>query len=537
MSSPDIHEGEIGRDGRNLASSWPPKGKTYLTIGQDFFSIQEYLLSQYNASLHRPDGHHISAQVGDSLRSASSIFPLSYFHPACTMTYTDIYELKGLDQPADYGSGIEYAKGGSSKEYDARTFLTCSVDTIHSSISLSLNTALKTAFLFPFWKYWNNANIGLAEAFPESGLQIGLWLNGSQGCRDILSGALNNQIYRLFDFIQSDLPKSLPKVFLRVGYEFDNPWFGFSDDPRVYQEAFRALVRVCEIQMTPSLCHEKIVFVWHSWAAPRKDGVSLEQFYPGDSYVDWIGVSIFQQLYPWANDGDNEGGNFAGGNMNEVIEVLEYAKARDKPIMIAESTPFGGMNVTSSNIARKYISDDGSGYDIWNLWFQKTIDLIDEYDISMWSYINCDWDSQPMWRDIGFGDTRLSSSDDVMKHWWDQVLSNDTRFLLRLQGSKDHSSLERSHSDGVDTNNSSPQHGSSRNIVLATATATGFQNDGLSTYAPHFLYSFGFVLLALLVARKAFRSRRRNQVKSSIAQTLNLSSSNGCGEYGSISNL
>ena len=103
--------GGIGCGDSDHATSWPPRGKTYLAIGQDFFSIQEYLLSQYNASLHRPDGHQISCEVGDSFRSASSIFSLSYFHPACTMTYTDIYELKGLDQPADYGSGIEYAKG------------------------------------------------------------------------------------------------------------------------------------------------------------------------------------------------------------------------------------------------------------------------------------------------------------------------------------------------------------------------------------------------------------------------------------------
>jgi hypothetical protein len=34
-------------------SCQPPSGKTYLTIGQDFFSIQEYLLSQYNASLEQ----------------------------------------------------------------------------------------------------------------------------------------------------------------------------------------------------------------------------------------------------------------------------------------------------------------------------------------------------------------------------------------------------------------------------------------------------------------------------------------------------
>ena len=43
---------------------------------------------------------------------------------------------------------------------------------------------------------------GLAEAFPESGLQIGLWLSGGQGCRYIVSGVLDDEIYRLFDFVQ-----------------------------------------------------------------------------------------------------------------------------------------------------------------------------------------------------------------------------------------------------------------------------------------------------------------------------------------------
>lgn len=106
------------REGSSSTPSRPPRGKTYLAIGQDFFSIQEYLLSQYNASLHRPDGHRIQGEVGDSFRPPSSIIPLKNFHPACTMTYTDIQELKGLDQPADYGSGIEYAKG-MEKQFNA----------------------------------------------------------------------------------------------------------------------------------------------------------------------------------------------------------------------------------------------------------------------------------------------------------------------------------------------------------------------------------------------------------------------------------
>ena len=35
----------------------------------------------------------------------------------------------------------------------------------------------------------------------------------------------------------------------------------------------------------------------------------------------------------------------------------------------------------------------------------------------MWSYINCDWDSQPMWHNVGFGDTRVASNSIVLENW------------------------------------------------------------------------------------------------------------------------
>ncbi|CAJ1961557.1 unnamed protein product [Cylindrotheca closterium] len=326
----------------------PPPGKTYLTIGQDFFSIEEYLLSQYNASLED-----------------NSMRPLSSFDPAATMFYTDIQELRGLAEPVDYGSGIEYA--------DA-----------------------------------------LQEAFPKSGIQIGLWLNGTAGCEDIVDGALDLQIKEMYKELQK---LHVPKVFLRVGYEFDNPWFGYSSDPLVYQQAFQYLVQACEVQLSIPGCHRVVSFVWHSWAAPKV--APLADFYPGDKYVDWVGVSIFQQLYPWANEKAN--GDFAGGTLAQVQEVLDFARDHDKPIMIAESTPFGGMFFENQPPVD---FDDKDDMDIWDLWFQPTLDLIEEYDIGMWSYINCDWNSQPMWAGVGFGDTRISSVPKVMANWRQRVLGN-----------------------------------------------------------------------------------------------------------------
>ena len=42
-------------DGHNPDYTCRPKqqGHTYLTIGQDLFSIENYVVEQYNASLHR----------------------------------------------------------------------------------------------------------------------------------------------------------------------------------------------------------------------------------------------------------------------------------------------------------------------------------------------------------------------------------------------------------------------------------------------------------------------------------------------------
>ena len=95
--------------------------------------------------------------------------------------------------------------------------------------------------------------------------------------------------------------------------EFDNPWFGFQPD--LYVKAYRKIANALE--SIPGL-H----FVWHSWAAPRRE--PLESFYPGDAYVDWVGVSVFQQVY----DDKYKGAN--SGTISDIEEVLHFASSRNK---------------------------------------------------------------------------------------------------------------------------------------------------------------------------------------------------------------
>lgn len=206
----------------------PPKGSTYLTIGQDLFSINEYVLSLYNASLHKKDNH------GGAPPSLASFLPSAF------MVYTDIQSLNGLIKPTDYGSGVEYAYGIME--------------------------------LFPPTNPTKR---------PQLGLQIGLWI--SKSCTQIASGQMDGQIAELIHYLEI-IPAS--KIFLRIGYEFDNPSFGYLSDPQAYLQSFQRIVTACR-QSKHLRQTNKVLFVWHSWAASLLETELVQLFYPGDHFVDW----------------------------------------------------------------------------------------------------------------------------------------------------------------------------------------------------------------------------------------------------------
>lgn len=279
----------------------------------------------------------------------------------------------------------------------------------------------------------------------------------------------------------------------------------------MYKTAFRTIVNFCERQLQHGKCREKIAFCWHSWAAPTR--AQLDDFYPGSRYVDWIGISIFQQLYPWAKNSVTTSGNdFAGGTRDQVQKVLDFALKQNKPVMIAESTPFGGMSgmfledpsQDATNSSAIVWNED----DIWDLWFQPTLDLIEEYDIGMWSYINCDWDSQPMWHGVGFGDTRLSSSNDVMRRWREEVWKQDSRFLT---------SLDCHHATS----------GSTRIAHIKTTAKVMFAFDSVVAFIPMMCIVLFLCVLVWLV--------RRLFCKLRVDSAASLSSQHERQGYGSIS--
>jgi len=170
--------------------------------------------------------------------------------------------------------------------------------------------------------------------------------------------------------------------------------------------------------------------------------------------------------------------------MADVENVLEFAKWRDKPTMIAESTPFGGIELKqASNETEAFLASNEYDHDEWDRWFGKVIDVINKYDVSMWCYINCDWEAQPMWHNVGFGQTLLSSNKHVMSNWYKKVTKNGTknrRFLFA--GSLD------------SCGKSSPLPETSDSAISSSENGGGF---GLT----HF---YSFILVPFMVASGAF---------------------------------
>jgi len=244
--------------------------------------------------------------------------------PAGLMAYTSIQDLQGLEHPAEYGAGVQHA--------DA-----------------------------------------LLARYPGTVLQIGLWMVGA--LEGITQGAYDGQITRLAAWVrQADVP-----VYLRVGYEFDLPENGYEPEP--YVRAFRHLVEAFRRHGVTNAA-----FVWHSYGSTLRH--PLEAWYPGDAYVDWVGVSYFDQ------------------QRTTLDPVGRFARQHGKPLMIGEAAP-RGIGVTDARL--------------WRAWWDGLRRYMNDYGALMLCYINADWEALPMFRGQGWYDARIQANPQVRRAWDDAM--------------------------------------------------------------------------------------------------------------------
>lgn len=128
--------------------------------------------------------------------------------------------------------------------------------------------------------------------------------------------------------------KNVP-IFLRFGAEM-NIW-GTYAEPSKFVEAFK------KVATTLRAASPKVAMVWSpnmvsSW------NINMDDYYPGDSYVDWVGVSLYLNKYflgrEWSDaEKFNEVVFFSGDNSDPVLALKEVADkyGSRKPLMLSES--------------------------------------------------------------------------------------------------------------------------------------------------------------------------------------------------------
>ena len=133
----------------------------------------------------------------------------------------------------------------------------------------------------------------------------------------------------------SDTLKKYPDIpiYLRFAAEFDI-WENLVDADS-FKSAFRYVSSYFK-ERNPN-----VAIVW-SPNASSNGNVNADDYYPGDEYVDWVGVSLYAQPYFLSDKTQEEGAEIifkTGINSEPVLAIKELVEkyGNRKPIMISES--------------------------------------------------------------------------------------------------------------------------------------------------------------------------------------------------------
>ncbi len=139
----------------------------------------------------------------------------------------------------------------------------------------------------------------------------------------------DNEYLRQFarDMAAAEVP-----IFLRFASEMNGDWVPWHGDPELYIEKWRLLTRVVREETS------NVAMVWAPNSVPL---ANIMDYYPGDDYVDWVGVNLYSVAY---FDGDPER-PAARVNPLDLIAPIYEAFADSKPIMVAE---FGATHFTTA---------------------------------------------------------------------------------------------------------------------------------------------------------------------------------------------
>jgi lysophospholipase L1-like esterase len=227
--------------------------------------------------------------------------------------------------------------------------------------------------------------------------EVSLFMVGNTATDSII--AVSNQYDWIIDSIIG-ISKSYGKsMFLRIGGEFNGKapdWNGGGYHPNLYVTMFQKIVD----RYKAKGYRDSVATIWCYEPDAANDFDSINSkgplWYPGDNYVDWFGLDVFD-----ASHFDQSLPNYDRGMITKKGKserFLAMARAKSKPVYMSE-TSAKGINISVDSLDS--VND-------WNNWFAKFFAFISAHqEIKGYSYIDANWPTgaYPNW-----GDARIENS-------------------------------------------------------------------------------------------------------------------------------
>lgn len=111
-------------------------------------------------------------------------------------------------------------------------------------------------------------------------------------------------------------------VMLRFASEMNGEWTHYNGDPEAYKKAFRLVY-------TESRKAPQVALMWCPNAVPKSN---VEEYYPGDDFVDWVGVNFYSVPF-LDNDPQRSGEKI---HPTDHLKFVYETYSSKKPIAIGE---------------------------------------------------------------------------------------------------------------------------------------------------------------------------------------------------------
>jgi len=232
--------------------------------------------------------------------------------------------------------------------------------------------------------------------------ELSLFLVGKVGTNIIATDsiiAVSNQYDWILDSVITLCKNYNRKMFLRIGGEFNGKgpgWNGGGYHPYLYVTMFQKIVNL----FTTAGFRDSIATNWCYYPAAANDFDVVDgngpRWYPGDAYVDWFGLDVFDITDFDQSLPDSTGRNITPKGKSE--RFLAMARAKGKPVFLSE-TSAKDVNISS---------DYNDGVNDWNFWFVKFWNFIDVHkEIKGFCYINANW---PTNSTTNWGNSRIQDN-------------------------------------------------------------------------------------------------------------------------------